>query len=103
MSRYEQPGFAGAFPTGDPIDAGSLSNTQGSTGGMRPMTSDLGDVAAGADPFASAQTPRPTAPQGSLSTSNDANPNRDGISGVDASPHWMGGRPIGPVHPNASK
>jgi hypothetical protein len=100
MARYDSPGFAGAFPTGDPIDAGSLSNAHGSTGGMRPASDDLGaqHVSAGYDPNMSADVP-----QGSLSTSNDANPMRDGISGQDQSPDWMSGRPVGPAHPNAGR
>ena len=39
MAKYDSPGFAGAFPTGEMLDAGSLSNAQGSTSagaGMAP-------------------------------------------------------------------
>ncbi len=77
------------------------TNAQGSTGGTRPASDDLGSQPVSADPYQSAQGPRPMTAQGALSTSNDNNPDRDGISGVDASPHWMGGRVVTPHHPNA--
>ena len=81
--------------------AGFYVSGQGSTGGMRPASDDLGSQPVSADPYQSAQGPRPMTAQGALSTSNDNNPDRDGISGTDASPHWMGGRVVTPHHPNA--
>jgi hypothetical protein len=130
-AKLDQPAAAGAgppgrsrpqrpssFPGGDvainsdtPIESTGIpgwtatgiydSGAQGSGTSMRPESSELGQAPVNADPFQSAQGPRPMTAQGSSSTVADANPMRDTISGQDQSPHWQGGHIAGPRHPNA--
>jgi hypothetical protein len=107
VSRYDQPGFAGAFPTGDPIDAGSLSNAQGSAGGLPHAPGDGASLgSAGLSPvFETVQTGRPSVDVGSTMTQASGTVMADGISGItqassttelDGSSHVAG-----PRHPNS--
>jgi hypothetical protein len=76
---------------------------EGSAGGMRPPSGELGQVPVAADPFESGQGPRPTAAQGHLSTSNDNNPLFDAISGVTTPEAAPPGQVVTPHHPNAGR
>ena len=105
MSRYDQPGFAGAFPGGD-LDAGSLSGAPGSSG-AEPHAGgggQLGMVSA-TRPFDSVQEPGTVAmaTQGYGSTAPGSNDtNMEKISGV-TSPTSVDGYVVTPNHPNAAR
>ena len=106
MSRYEKPGFAGAFPTGEMLDAGSLSNAQGSAGAV-PDTggSELGSVPV-TDPWLGPSTFLAHMPVGYGSTAGQANdPNTESVSHQSqTSAAWMAdpsSHVITPDHPNA--
>jgi hypothetical protein len=104
MSRYDQPGFAGAFPTGD-LDAGSLSNAPGSGGADRPASGggQLGQVPV-TRPFDSIEAgPVPVSTVGYGSTAPGSNdPNFEKISGV-TTPTGTDGSVVTPHHPGAGR
>lgn len=101
MSRYEQPGFAGAFPTG-PLDAGSLSNAPGSAGAPADADGNQG----GGVPvhvsfsFDSSQAGGYSVDQGPKSTNAASDPLLDKVSGTVTPTSWAG-HVCGPSHPNA--
>src|ERR1700728_2403696 len=97
--KSDEPGFANPMPGTAPVTH-AYSNTQGSTGSMRPASDELGQVLTGADPFASAQSERPTAAVGYQSTQADSNPLRDPVSATVSPTDWSG-NVITPHHPNA--
>lgn len=99
--RSDEPGFANPMPGTADVTHGD-SYTQGSTGSMRPASGELGQAPVSADPFASAQGPRPMTAQGYGSTSDGSDPFRDAISGVVSPPPVVPGAKIStPHHPNA--
>jgi hypothetical protein len=105
VSRYEIPGFAGEFPTGEMLDAGSLSNSQGSAGGQPHGAGDGGVV--GSHPeysgWTSSQLPPDggTATVGALATQAAGSTMTDGISGITQANTAGTGRVIAPRGPGA--
>jgi hypothetical protein len=99
--RSDEPGFANPMPGTADVTHGD-SYTQGSTGSTRPASAELGQAPVSADPFQSAQGPRPMTAQGYGSTSDGSDPFRDAISGVVTPPPVVAGAKVaGPHHPNA--
>jgi hypothetical protein len=99
--RSDEPGFASPMPGTADVTHGD-SYTQGSTGSVRPASGELGQAPVSADPFVSAQGPRPMTEQGYASTADGSDPFRDPISGVVTPPAVVAGAKVaGPHHPNA--